>query len=380
MSQANKINQIETGDISKINEIDASTISHIYNIEANFSVVPAGLIIPLNDTNVPNGWERFASADDKMIVGAGNSYGVNTSGGDYSLNISETTSTAGAHTTSSPYIPIHGEYWGTLGSSPNLGYGQTSGGDHSHTVSGSPDFIPLCNDLLLIKATQDLSILPANALLLSDGNVDASSLTNVLSDNRYIKSNSSIGQVGSLSVPCNYSNAGNHWHLANKINYTHSGSQSVYSIAYDGSHSGSVNVNISESIKKVLISAWTNASNDFEILPNMIGMYESLTPPDGWILCDGNNGSPDLRDYFIGLTTDGNENTTGVGDNTIDISCPSVNHSSSHNHYGSNYTAYYHADTQHGTYSWSHSHTGFSDNDVSFLPEYYALSFIMKTA
>ncbi len=38
--------------------------------------IPQGLIIPFNDTSIPDGWERFTSADNLMLVGAGNSYSI----------------------------------------------------------------------------------------------------------------------------------------------------------------------------------------------------------------------------------------------------------------------------------------------------------------
>ena len=48
----------------------------------------------------------------------------------------------------------------------------------------------------------------------------------------------------------------------------------------------------------------------------MIIMYNSATAPSGWYLCDGNNGTPDLRDRFIvGAGNSYSLNATG-GSNT----------------------------------------------------------------
>ena len=48
----------------------------------------------------------------------------------------------------------------------------------------------------------------------------------------------------------------------------------------------------------------------------MIIMYNSTSAPSGWYLCDGNNGTPDLRDRFIvGAGNSYSQNATG-GSNT----------------------------------------------------------------
>ena len=48
----------------------------------------------------------------------------------------------------------------------------------------------------------------------------------------------------------------------------------------------------------------------------MIIMYNSTSAPSGWSLCDGNNGTPDLRDRFIvGAGNSYSQNATG-GSNT----------------------------------------------------------------
>ena len=112
----------------------------------------------------------------------------------------------------------------------------------------------------------------------------------------------------------------------------------------------------------------------------MIGMYESATPPDGWVLCNGSNGTPDLRDYFIKTVSSGNENTTGSGDNTININkTGSVSHSNSHDHLGNYWIGVNSAGYVQG-YANSHSHAVSMSEALSYLPPYYALSFIMKAA
>ena len=131
--------------------------------------------------------------------------------------------------------------------------------------------------------------------------------------------------------------------------------------------------------------------------------------PSGWALCDGNNGTPNLTDRFIihaDADDSGTHNTgeTG-GSKTITISnLPAHTHekgslttivTGDHAHHlvarssntgtetGNGYT--------HGTYqsdrktmtAGAHSHsisgtTGSTGSGTVFLPQYYALAFIMK--
>jgi len=108
--------------------------------------------------------------------------------------------------------------------------------------------------------------------------------------------------------------------------------------------------------------------------------WESLTAPDGWVLCDGTNGTPDMRDAFIRPVTTGSENTTPTGDNTLDFAQITVNQNATHDHQGASIGRDQTGNRYHPSASWSHSHTLSAVNDISWLPPYYALSFIMKAA
>ena len=95
--------------------------------------------------------------------------------------------------------------------------------------------------------------------------------------------------------------------------------------------------------------------------------------PKGWVLCDGNNGTPDLTDKFIMGADSGNPPGSSGG---------SVNHthpftSDSHRHSflaGSGLTG----GPGLSTYTSYEVDTGTTDNGSS-LPPYYVLAYIMKT-
>jgi hypothetical protein len=106
-------------------------------------------------------------------------------------------------------------------------------------------------------------------------------------------------------------------------------------------------------------------------LPGMVVMYTGTTAPVGWAICNGTNGTPDLRDRFIigaGSTfninaTGGGYGTGGAGDHGHNLTAHS--HYSDHSHY---------ADHSHSvnpgattTTSDSHSHnTGGASSTFSF--------------
>lgn len=94
--------------------------------------------------------------------------------------------------------------------------------------------------------------------------------------------------------------------------------------------------------------------------------------PDGWVICDGNNGTPDLRDRFI----------VGAGDTyAVDAVGGAVTHghtftSDGHTHdipAGANIAA---GANFNDTSNQSQA-TG-TTQPTSSLPKYYALAFIMK--
>lgn len=95
--------------------------------------------------------------------------------------------------------------------------------------------------------------------------------------------------------------------------------------------------------------------------------------PDGWVICDGNLGTPNLKDKFIV----GADNTYAVG-----ATGGSALHTHDFTTDGHNHTLLPGANLAggavHNTTSSTNQDTGTTDNGSS-LPPYYALAFIMKT-
>ena len=108
-------------------------------------------------------------------------------------------------------------------------------------------------------------------------------------------------------------------------------------------------------------------ANSSLFVTGMILMYTGSTAPSGWAICNGQNGTPDLRDRFIvGAGSAYSVNNTGGNDQqTLALNqIPSHNHSfsgsSSHSHTVNNHT---HSFSGSGSSSHSHSFQGVNAND-----------------
>ena len=118
--------------------------------------------------------------------------------------------------------------------------------------------------------------------------------------------------------------------------------------------------------------------------------------PDGWALCDGSNGTPDLRGKFIMGKSAASESDGTGGSSTVSLS---VNNLPAHNHlyagddqvsyiHDGNYNAGNNVVSRPGGYDaksessgagtiYKTSNTG-SGQSFSILPPYYKLAFIMR--
>ena len=131
-----------------------------------------------------------------------------------------------------------------------------------------------------------------------------------------------------------------------------------------------------QGIPSGVIMLWSGASNAI---------------PSGFVLCDGNNSTPDLRDRFVV----GAGNAYNVGDNggsvtatdTVNVSVSisgsgTTGQQNGGNHYsgGASGNARYSASTTHGhPFSFSGSGSGSDTVSIDTRSPYYALCYIMKT-
>ena len=102
--------------------------------------------------------------------------------------------------------------------------------------------------------------------------------------------------------------------------------------------------------------------------------------PSGWYLCNGSNGTPDLRGRFVvGYSnTDGDYDvgdTGGAKTDTVNISISGTTSTDSPAANGANYNGATIGNLNRHT----HTFSGSGSNTVNTRPPYYALCYIMKS-
>ena len=129
-------------------------------------------------------------------------------------------------------------------------------------------------------------------------------------------------------------------------------------------------------------------NNTSSIIPSgLIMMYYGNTIPDGWALCDGTNGTPDLRNRFI-IGAGGTYNSGETGGESVHVL--TIDEMPKHSHkmkYDS--TGWTAIRQSHGTDGIVENTTSSYDGQYSTeevgngnahnnMPPYYALCYIMK--
>jgi hypothetical protein len=344
-----------------------------HTIAATFDstpIVPAGAIVPFNSTAaIPSGWNVWTSANGKYIVGAGSSYavGANSAAG---TKLTKTTNSSGDHS---------GSRLNKIGTGTVNWAGNSYAGNHAHTLTMT--YTPAYRQLILIKSNTTLPAFPIDAVVFSKSDLSAS-LTNIFSGaNKLFKAGASRAGAAASVVVNSVSLAGAHTHGTKSGTGTIQRGSGCYSVPNAGNHNDHACTAVlnTDKVKKAILTAWSNAAQSFPPIPGVIAMYESTTPPPGWVLCDGNNGTVDLRNYFIYIGTTANHGTSS-GNNTVRVDITIGESLWSHSHsvpveLAPGTSGY----SWHDKWTFPHSHDGkIISSSHAFVPAYYALVFIQK--
>ena len=340
------------------------------------SYIPSGGIMFLNDdpNNVPSGWSLYGGS-----INYGNIRGSASDSNPATEDI------AGSYTITPPTLSTAGLHTGNIDNPypTNIGFPYVrvsstySSGDHSHTMLPF-DWHPSFARFVLIKANENHSSAPAKSFVLGTGEHTFNGLSNLTGYSGHIlggdNTQSPNSSASNSNISIDGSSAGSHTH----INIATGGyyvTLAVIGYASTGNHSAVVDIALTPNIKRKLLSAWTHASQNFNLVNGMIIMWESWIPPIGWNICDGTNGTVDLRDYFIEICDDGSENIAGLGNDTIDI-VATTTHSNVHNHRYNQISSSYVTNVYHQSYNASHTHTGSVSRNYNI--EHRTFVFIQK--
>ena len=360
-------------DCDVVKEINQSTISVIESFDqtppvCGSMVIPTGLIIGLNHNNIgwPTGWSPYATANDNYIVGAGSTYAVNANAAGTGSTIISTTSTTGDHIGAGTIdnVATSGGQWRN----------NTTSGDHSHTFTTT--YTPPSRFGRLIKADAGNTEIPIDGVVFGIGDDKSAVATSVWTSGLFCAkiANSTSGSedyAGEVST-----NSGTHGHGNTDSG---EGSGTTASSSYGG-HTHTIDLQIRHAIQQVYLCAWSNAAAAVSLSTygkNIIGMYESTTPPDGWYLCNGSNGTPDLRDHFVQCSTvDLAGLTFGASTSNLSIRTLTTLVHGVHRHRNTNDDGFSGGTGYHDEYMQMASHEKLY-NVQTYLPPYYALAFIM---
>ena len=345
--------------------------------------IPTGLIIPFNDVaaNIPAGWARFTSADNKHPVGAGDTYAVAATGG-AALSFSRTSSSDGAHTG----LPVNLFVCVKSGIDSAVAYcgnGAVSAGAHTHTISGTYEMF--YRTLVLMKASANHKYFPSNAIVFGkESTSPVSGLTHTYEIgggcvDRLLRSGSVAATGGGWSDHA-CSEDGYHIHSTspNCMGGAYNGQKSEYSDPATHSHSlPSMRVSATYThVKRTWLAAWS-ATFGFRGARGIIAMWEGTTAPVGWYLCDGNNGTLDMRNHYLQISTAANIGNQELDGGSIWVEASLNSNTWYHEHFGGTQVNVETIGCSHAEHYATHSHTSTSAWE-GYYPPYYALTFIEK--
>lgn len=367
---------------------DASMYSDDYT-PGDTAQVPVGGLLPFSGTVAPDGYELFTDANGRYIVGAGGAYSDGETGGSSVIPGWSGSVSGGGHSGSRNML-----VWGARGANPGSDipgsqFTPPQAGTHTHnyTVADSAPLNPPGRESVWIKKVDAPGLVPEGGEVLSNGELISSTLSAVSS---YLgrlmladSANANVGSNNATAVVTIDTSNNNHLHAGQMYERVMTGPlsgpfENTYEYEAGGgphNHDGTVSGTYTANVRRRRMVAYM-ASIDSPIQPGcVIGFDPSEILPPGWSVCDGTNGTVDLRGYFIERSSVGDAGST-AGNNTaqfLAITPPDAEHDHEGNDHGyyQPYTQWWHGDDV------AHTHT--ISGSRPFIPPYYAMTFIQYT-
>lgn len=353
-------------------------------------VIPVGALVFYNSafTSLP-GWTRYATADGHYLKGTATQVEIETTTtASLSGNLNVTINSAGAHF---PTQISFGPAYNPSGTAfPGGWFNVGTAGAHTHTaatlnlstiaVPGVANF----QTYIIIQCTSETTRLPANCVVFSQ-NQPASSFTQITPNNLPIRGGLFNGTTASTPISNTRATAtsGTHSHIDTNYAYDPATVTSTnYPYVTTTTHSHNLSLNIAAaSVLTKLLSAWGSTAETYLNLNSILMYSGSLTSlPAGWYVCDGNNGTVNMVNYFVGIGSQLAYNTTTGAANNITATGTTTNNTWNHSHRGSGVpgaTPATLASVPHAAFSASHSHTVTpSFSGVSYDPGTIKIAFI----
>lgn len=340
--------------------------------------LPDGAILLDSGAVLPDGYAAFTAANGRYIVGAGGAYSAGQTGGAASTAAwSDVTGYGGDHSGGTA-IPV------ARPGSMFPGYYTTAGGfnesNHRHSwTAPAVTMDPLRVRRKLAKRSGSSLVIPASLMVFGVAGLSHPSVARITADTgRLLMADSGNGTAGYAAkyVAATVATA----NMPHKHHVTEYGMIDQdfapypdLRVAADSGqwpHTHTLTVRLAVSAKRRGLALY-GGSGDYPVLAGMIVMHDGAVPA-GWVLCDGTNGTPDMRDFFVEFAASGQEGVA-AGNNTVVAS--GQTNDWGHSHYGSDATD---GPMVGGV---PHANTATHRHDIQasqpYIPPFYALNFIM---
>ena len=341
----------------------------LFGSGSGYPGIPAGGILGTIGT-IPAGFSSYTSLTGRLILG---STTAGSSGGSSTVR-DATSSSDGLHSSGDANV-FERTSSGGGSQAPGAIY---SAGAHSHSVTFS--YTPPRARVVLMKCDADDTEVPVNSVFfgivtnLTDYDRAYDSFNN---SGYYLEHSTSVGLSGSSGSVSSGSNSFSHRHH----NYAYTGtaicagwvpSNGGFNPPYAGpSHShGHSGASVSGNVPYVNMRAFYRLTASKKLGDGMIILFDGATIPDGWVICDGTNSTPNTISKFARMTA---YDLGVVGGNNSCSGSVTLTSAGSHNHPISYNTTGWACAYGHSGYV---SHTHSSSFGSTYWPYYRTLKFI----
>lgn len=343
--------------------------------------VPTGAIVPYFGS-LPAGYSAWSPATGMLVGDTTGGQTLNASTGTINLSFS----TAGEHSAPSETFQNAPSSTGTpSGKFFSSNYSSQIRGQHAHIAALSYASMLATTgmeQLTFAKRTGSSIALNSGIGFLSATEINEQRISAVISAvGRYLAVGPTrISRARSSSITGTTSSDGSHNHGGLQSEAaTGSGLATVFGNA--GAHTHQWGASIDARLRSRKLALYEASDETLIPLGGIVG-WEDGSPPAGWRLCDGTNGTVDLTGFFIELSTPATAGEVASDVNSINITSISAAGSWSHSHliqYTGINTTTFGGSSAHSTRNEAHSHVASSQSISNILPARRTLRFIQYT-